>query len=589
MNSLRVSKQERPDQKDKLATSRKLGVFTDIGINDATKPMAEAVFRAFIEGQVRRSYINLTQIPNTIDTTLLSQAVTRVASCQIIGGKAAQLQAILTAVLQSEDLALKSLNMSTGQLAQVSADLVTGAAVKLNSFVGNFTAAHIGEILTRLATTAETKLRRFYIGMEYGTGPFGAKRDLSHLSPEIVGNAMVKMETLDLLSSVSLSPEQVAHLLSQFLDTDDLRCTDFHLHQLNLSLVPPAVMAGVVVRMEKLKVFYSPFTPEQLVATFTRLASQDPAVFKLKYLEFVGVDLTSLSPEIMAGTAMRVDTFAVGDQVTAAQIGEILTLLATSEDPKPKLKRLRVDGKKDLAHLPAGIVSEALPMLLNTRDLFHHVVLSPEQVVHLFAKIRDSEDPRVTKFDLRCFNISQVAPDLLAGVVSRVENVKFHQAAAPTRDQTNAIFTMLADQHGGLKLKDLQFEGGVDLRSVNPEVLVRAMPRLERMRFDEAKFTTDQLKAILVMVCEGRQGKLNTLWIEQSNVIKDIPVDLLQSAMKVGKKFLDIYPRPGCVNSDMDSDMETELGSEMDFEATLEQREQWKAELEQFKAEFGIF
>ena len=54
------------------------------------------------------------------------------------------------------------------------------------------------------------------------------------------------------------------------------------------------------------------------------------------------------------------------------------------------------------------------------------------------------------------------------------------------------------------------------------------------MRFDEAKFTTDQLKAILVMVCEGRQGKLNTLWIEQSDVIKNIPVDLLQSAMKVG-------------------------------------------------------
>ena len=570
--------------------SRKLGVVTDIGINDATKPMAEAVLRAFIEGQVRRSYINLTQIPNTIDTTLLSQAVTRVARCDLIGGKAAKLQAILTAVLQSEDLALKRLQPSHGQLAQVSVDLVAGAAMKLNSFVGNFTAAHLGEILTKLATTADPKLRELYIGMEYGTGfgPFGAKRDLRHLSPEIVANAMVKLDSVDLLRSVDLSPEQVAHLLSKFLDTDDLRCTDFRLEQVNVSQVPPAVMAGVVTRMEKLKVFMSPFTPEQLVATFTRLASQDLAVFKLKYLEFVGVDLTSLCPEIMAGTAMRVDTFAVGDQVTAAQIGEILTLLATSEDPKPKLKRLRFRGKKDLAHLPAGIVSEALLKLENTNDLLHHVVLSPEQVDHLFAKIRDSEDQRVTKFDLRCFNISQVAPDLLAGVVSRVENVKFHQAAAPTQDQINAIFTMLADQHGGLKLHDLQFEGGVDLRSVNPEVLVRAMPRLKRMRFDEAKFTTDQLKAILVMVCEGRQGKLNTLWIEQSDVIKNIPVDLLQSAMKVGKKFLDIYPKPGCVNSDMDSDVDSELGSEMDFEAELEQREQWKAEMEQFKAEFGF-
>ena len=121
--------------------SRKLRVFTDIGIADATKSMAEAVLRAFIEGQVKRSYINLTQIPTAIDTALLSEAVTKVRNCEVIGGMAAQVQAILAAVLESEDLALKNLRMSHGQTAQVSEDLMAGAAMKLNKFVAGFTAA----------------------------------------------------------------------------------------------------------------------------------------------------------------------------------------------------------------------------------------------------------------------------------------------------------------------------------------------------------------------------------------------------------------------------------------------------------------
>ena len=141
MARLRVSRSVHPDQEENLRMSGKLQVFTDIRIDDGTRNMVEATLTAFIEGHVERCYINLTRVPDTIDISLLAAAVIKVGNSQIIGGKAAQLEAILAAVLVAEDLALKSLDMSHGQSSQVPEDTMAGAVVKLNAFEGNLTAA----------------------------------------------------------------------------------------------------------------------------------------------------------------------------------------------------------------------------------------------------------------------------------------------------------------------------------------------------------------------------------------------------------------------------------------------------------------
>ena len=546
----------------KLATSRKLRVLTDISINNATKPMAEAVFKALVEGKVKRASINLTQIPSTVDAGLLSEAVLRVERPDVCGGKVAQLQPILASVLAAEDFALKKLSLSHGQLAQVSVDLVAGVALKLNTFYGNFNAAQLGAILTRLANTEESTLRKLGIPMEFGWN--STKRDLTNLPPEILSNALVKLESLDILREVSLSAQQVAHLLAKLRDTENLRLTELRLHDLNISLVSPAVLAGVLSRMESVEIWQE-VTTEQLVGIFAMLANQQSGVVKLKTLEFSGPDVTSVDPEILAGGVMRLEGFATTGGTTSAQIGEILTQVAASEDLK--LRRLKVSnfgGQADLGHLSPEIVSEALLKLKTGNDLLHYLRLSPEQVAHLFAKIKDAEELKITEIDLRRFNISQVSPDLMAGAVSRLEHVQLPRSAAPTPDQVAAIFTMLANrQLGTFKLNHIQLKG-TDLRSVAPEVLVQGLPKLRKMRFEGAKLTTDQLTAILVMVREGRQGKLKTLWIEYSDVIGEISPDLLQSAMEVGKRFLEIYPRPGATASDMEEEEDFEMNSDIE-------------------------
>ena len=150
--------------------------------------MVDAVLEAVSEGKCRRFNINLFQVPDTIDAALLSRAVTRVHDCQVYGGLAAQKQAILAAVVESQDLALNTLRMGHGNIGLISADIMAAAAVKLNTFgVRGPTTTQLGEIMTRLATTEDTKLRRLELG-------HCARKRLTYLPPETLATALMKLE-----------------------------------------------------------------------------------------------------------------------------------------------------------------------------------------------------------------------------------------------------------------------------------------------------------------------------------------------------------------------------------------------------------
>ena len=108
----------------------------EIGICDGTKMMVDSVLESVgvRKSQVEKLAIDLSRIPATIDATLLSQAVTKVRECRIRSGQPGQLETILGAVSEAQDLALKTLRLGLG-VVQVSPDNLGMAAVKLNSLV----------------------------------------------------------------------------------------------------------------------------------------------------------------------------------------------------------------------------------------------------------------------------------------------------------------------------------------------------------------------------------------------------------------------------------------------------------------------
>ena len=131
-------------------------------------------------------------------------------------------------------------------------------------------------------------------------------------------------------------------------------------------------------------------------------------------------------------------------------------------------------------------------------------------------------------------DISQVPPAVFGEVITRLEDVTVYGSAHLTSDQLSAIFTMLAGQQpGDFKLKRLRFVE-VDMTAVTPEILVAGIQKLEEIWLHITALRADQVNAVLSMVSEGRQGRLNTIHMYRPNITGTICPVLLQSAQEVG-------------------------------------------------------
>lgn len=260
-------------------------------------------------------------------------------------------------------------------------------------------------------------------------------------------------------------------------------------------------------------------------------------------VESFGIHLSrvpaTIDRTLLSAAVVKVRNCQIGG-FNAVQLEEILTALANTEDAK--LRRLEIIGftTTDLTHIPPEILSQAMGKLENLDEILLRVRPSPQQVAHLFTKIRDTEELKFSEMWLDDTNdISQVPPAVFGEVITRLEDVTVYGSAQLSPDQLSAIFTELAgQQHGDFKLKGLWFRM-VDMTAVTPENLVAGIQKLEKISFVmDVLMMADQINAILSMVSEGHHGRLNYICIQFPDVIGTISPVLLQSAKEVGGPLL---------------------------------------------------
>ena len=304
--------------------------------------MVKSVLVAVREAQLERLDIHLKFIPYYIDAAL-SRAVTRAQVCNIYDGKARQLEAILRGVSVVPSLILKTLNLrgqswssfQEQETDKVSPDVMARAAVKLNSFSTQFSSeAQVKEIITRLASSEDNKLRKLNCG---------GLIDFSQLSPETVAKALVKLETTGNIiqydshdSEFGMTPNQVTHLFNKIKDTEELKLTELLINHVDVSNVASDVLAEAVLRLESVKIRVKPAQIQSLV---TRLHHGGGSRLKKLHLEFV--DLSAVTTSNLIGAIRMVEcvefhiaTFTL-EQVTA--IGGMV-----SEGSQGMLERLAI-------------------------------------------------------------------------------------------------------------------------------------------------------------------------------------------------------------------------------------------------------
>lgn len=289
---LHVDKRKYPNQKKNLLNSGLLSLVPEIWISsfadeDLAKSLLESI-RDGVTAQLKKLFITINL---GWDRRLVSSAVLKLEECVISRGSQYH-QAILTGIRDSTNTGLRHLDLGFA-VYPVAPDLVAAAVMKLETFRADLSGPQLEAIITRLADTQDSRLRRLSVS------GYGYLYSLS-LDPEIVARALVKLEEVGVDLRLFLSAGQLSALLSRIRDSPELRLSKLHLYYLKseISLLPPEVLVGAIQRLEEFKFSWGKMTAEQATAVLTMV--KEGRLGRIKKLGFCDVrGMRSVSPSLL--------------------------------------------------------------------------------------------------------------------------------------------------------------------------------------------------------------------------------------------------------------------------------------------------
>ena len=230
--------------------------------------------------------------------------------------------------------------------------------------------------------------------------------------------------------------------------------------------IDPALVSSAVLKLEQCIIHVAqPGQRQAILAGINNSANTN-----LRYLDLGGVSgvwLWAVAPDIVAGAAMKLETFKA--RLSSLQAQAILTMLAATEDFR--LRDLVVWGPAIISTLDPEVVAGALTKLETVGwDISDR--LSPGQVAALFGRIRESPVLRLTKLDLAIKDLSHVPVEVVVGAIQKLEEVVFSNGRM-TVEQFTAILIMAKEDRLG-RIKKIEIIGVDYEGSVSPALLHEA-------------------------------------------------------------------------------------------------------------------
>ena len=234
---------------------------------------------------------------------------------------------LLRVITEGKTPQLKKL---TGIFAQVSPQILAGAALKVERLWANLISPQLQAILKEITATQDHKLKELH--------SWNCWNDHSSIDPQFLSAALVKLETV---SGFKLLPGQILSLFSRIRDSPDLRLAELRLGNSNVSMVPPDVFVRAVSRLGSVE--FREVSADQLEALFRKLFYHQAGAgdTKLRQLKLWGPNLSSISPSVLVGAIQKLEVVELQlPWMTAAQFTEVLTML--KENQQRRLKHIQI-------------------------------------------------------------------------------------------------------------------------------------------------------------------------------------------------------------------------------------------------------
>ena len=270
--------------------------------------------------------VDANRYPSQATDLLTSRILFIAPSIQISSGSFLE-EPLLRVITEGKTPKLKKL---TGIFAQISPQILAGAALKVERLWAGLFSPQLQAILKEITATQDHKLKELHCW---------SWNDHSSIDPQFLSAALVKLETVS--SNFKLSPGQILSLFSRIRDSPDLRLAELRLGNSNVSMVPPDVFVRAVSRLGSVE--FREVSADQLEALFRKLFYHQAGAgdTKLRQLKLWGPNLSSISPSVLVGAIQKLEVVELQlPRLTAAQFIEVLTML--KENQQRRLKHIQI-------------------------------------------------------------------------------------------------------------------------------------------------------------------------------------------------------------------------------------------------------
>ena len=344
---------------------------------------------------------------NSLDPVLLPKALVRLEECSF--GKnicrplsTAQLVSVFTAIEQTNNLKLKSLNFPNGDYSGVPGEVLAAALVKLeqtNILQTELSPDQVCSLFTKMAESSLLNLKSLNL----------SQMDCSSVPAELFGAALVRiLVCIDRQGDSTVrGRDQFKSVFSKILSSEEVRLRELSLASVSLSHISPAVVSGAAVRLERLATHSCDLNPAQLSALFTEISGVEDK--RLRALNLGGNDLSSVpSQTLVAGILSGLEVVMLWNtKLTTDQLTALLAQISTREDHR--LRDLNL-AKNDLSSVPTKTLVGAISGLerIELRD----ASLTREQLAGIYRRVADGKCVTLKWINLTGCDPRSISPEL---------------------------------------------------------------------------------------------------------------------------------------------------------------------------------
>ena len=227
----------------------------------------------------------------------------------------------------------------------------------------------------------------------------------------------------------------------------------------DLSLMDPGLLASLVTRLQEVEIDRTELTRHQVEAIITAMLAEGCLV---KKLDISCNNLSVVDPSLLARAVNSMKEVHISNtELTAQQMETIMTVMDAGGCPTKKLDL----SWNNLSTVDPNLLARVLTGMEEVKwvEVRGEVELTLIQVEAILTAIC-AEDCLVKKLDISSLNLSSVEPGLLARALNRLEEVEMSSVTYLTTSQVEAVLRQSLMQTSLRKLElELDSEENTEL------------------------------------------------------------------------------------------------------------------------------